>query len=198
MTYSKKLSRSALLATSFLLLPACSGDGDKEPGAINSGLPADQKAEDLTADEAQQICDAAIEYADEVAQSVGDDVSCKIAGLIAAQLAHSLSEQSTEETLRSVCEDTYESCLEDSDAAEAGLDFSPAEENCDEEALAACDATVGEIEGCLTATLDAFGTLLKEIPSCNTLTIDDLDEFALDDASETPSECEQLDPSCSM
>lgn len=117
----------------FAALCAC------DSGPIDSGLPEDKPASQLTAREATQLCAAAHEYYERV---VSDE---ELVGYICTSLALAASGGDL-----AVCEEEAEQCVAaPSPAVEAIAADVRAHGICEPLILASCEATVGEVEDCL-------------------------------------------------
>lgn len=125
--------KSLLLALACTFL-ACGGDSG--PDSVDSGLPAERKGSELSDTEADQICKARAEYgATLIDEDEAKRVACVFSGLL-------FSEGNAE-----TCQMFVDMCVneefEEGEGGEGGecyLDFE----------LSTCDATVSEIEACLT------------------------------------------------
>lgn len=152
-------------------------------GGINSGVDGSKKGSELTDDEAEKVCVATIEYS---ADAVSAADSCKIFGLLAYKFAEAANQNALEacEAARDECLDEAEKAPEEPDTRACGL--------VDADVLSSCDATVAEVEGCLSALIDRSASALKKIPDCA-----GLEGYELEDEDEDlPKSCEVVQKEC--
>lgn len=166
-----------------LSLVGCGDDGDSGGGgAVSTGLDEDQQLGDVSQDEAQDLCDTLAESA-EGAISASDlaRFPCTIEALSSPGI---VMQDGTVD--RAACEAIVSECLEDSPE--------PAQTaECDSAAvmaeLAGCEATAGELEACLNASLPQIRSLLRLV-SCSA----DLSQMPPEFAE--PAACKALDMKC--
>lgn len=126
-----------------------SSGGTTQSGGGN--LPGSKPLNELTEDEVDALCEDFSE------RFSGDDVSetlCRFNGVLAALVATS------DEQAQQLCKSTYDQCK-----------ASPTEttESC-EQPGEDCTATVNELNACLDAFTETFGSLKDSLPSCDGLT----------------------------
>jgi hypothetical protein len=136
-------------------LVACGGSGSGGP--VDSGLPPERKASELSDAEAEQLCEAGAEHF--AAQVDADDIhhqTCIAAGIATAALGGGMVE---------TCQAVYDSCIKsepmptDGGSATCMLGFE----------LSTCDAAVSVIEDCFTERNEATAAAFKAA-SCDDLT----------------------------
>ncbi len=176
----------AVVLVSAVVATACGSSG------VSSGVDPNKSASEVTDDEAKKVCEAAQSYSE---SKITVDLGCRLAGVTTAAVANALSggELSVED-LRAACDEGVELCKDERE------DDGDDDSTCDSATArpAACDATVGEIETCLTAQVDAFAESLGSIPSCADLTAEDFAELGEAETPETPSECSSLPVACGL
>lgn len=150
-------TRTLLLTLACSLAAACGGD---EPGAVDSGLPAEKKVSELTPSEQETLCRAAAEnLASQVSAS-----DAKRAGCIAASALLGGADPVAS------CETFVPMCLDAPDEGDTGgtdtcmLSFD----------AATCTAPVSEVEACITERNEAAGAALREL-SCDDLVKEPVD-----------------------
>lgn len=176
----------AVVLVSAVVATACSSSG------VSSGVDQNKPASEVTDEEAQKVCEAARSYSE---SKITVDLGCRFAGATAAGLAYALSGgQLSVEDLRAACEEGVELCKDEQD------DDGDDDSSCDSATArpAACDATVGDIEACLTAQIDTFSEFLGSVPSCADLTEEELSDLREIESPETPSECSSLPVACGL
>jgi hypothetical protein len=149
---------------------ACGGGG----GTVNSGVPEDKQADELSAQEIQDVCQAT---ADAIDAAVTDDRFCRIAAAMGAAFAGSLGGPTV---ARTACDSLYEQCLDDPQSVRdqlpadtnlggASLDCSAAPDS-----VSNCSVTVGEFETCAGDQIDGITEALDAVPTCDDLTDEQL------------------------
>jgi hypothetical protein len=153
-----------------LLAALCACDN----GPIDSGLPEEKRADQLTPEEAKQLCAAAQEHYEEV---VSDE---ELIGYICTSRALAESGGEIE-----VCEEHQQMCVaEPPPEVETIAAEVRAEGICDPLALSTCEATVSEVELCLAEFADHIDRLYAS-HDCSKLA-----------APEVPPEEESIGPKC--
>lgn len=144
-------TRTLLLSLACSLAAACGGD---EPGAVDSGLPAEKKVSELTPSEQETLCRASAEnFASQVSES-----DAKRAGCIAASAFGGGADPVA------FCESFVPMCLDAPDESDTGgtdtcmLSFD----------ATTCTAPISEVEACLTERNEAAAAALREL-SCDDL-----------------------------
>lgn len=157
----------------------CGGDDDDR---FNSGVDQGKAISDLTPAEQQKFCDSTAKWADSL---VSTQAICRISGHSATSVA------TTDAEARTICQQTYDACLESPPDAGIGDSF-----ECDTAGGAECTATVGEYETCLS---DAGGLLKAQfegIPGCNEARAGAVGiDFEFGDF-DPPASCQVLDEKC--
>ena len=151
------------------------GDGGGGGGTINSSVPADTVAEDMTQEQLNESCQAFQDYVDSrISPAEFLEFECTIEGIFAAQLG------------QSDCETARDACIAE------GPDEEDDECNPAEPITAPCTATVSEIEACIVARM----ALTEDL-------VDNLSCAAADDPSvmdsfeqENPAACEAIAETC--
>lgn len=131
-----------LLLTLACTLFACGGDGGGSSSGVDSGLPAERKGSELSDSEAKQLCEARAAYLSaKISEDDLKNFSCVLAGAF-------VGGENVD-----TCQMVYEACLEEEpmsadtgETAECALSFE----------LSTCNATVAEIEACLTEQDNAY------------------------------------------
>lgn len=171
-----------------LALAGCGDDGEGSGGgSVTTGLPEDKMLADVTAAEAQDVCESlAASSANAISEADLARLPCTIAAL--SSPANLMSDGMGGVTVdRAACEESVSSCLEaapepaPSDDCDAGTLMA---------SLADCDATAAELEACLNASLPQIRSLLAQI-NCNV----DLNAGP-PSGFEEPAACKALDMKC--
>ncbi len=151
-----------ILATLFLPCLACGG-------GIDSGVPDNKQGDELNGEEIQAVCEATVHYRDETIDP--GEFSCRFAGSAAA-IVSALSGDDLE-TVREACTEAYEPCKQ-----EAIAEAPTAEERCANvpETAPECDATVAEVEACLTENVDRQKEAIEAIPTCSAINDENVEE----------------------
>lgn len=144
-------STTAILLALVCTLAACGSDG---PGPVDSGVPPEKTGTDLTADETEQLCLANVENRNN--QNTLDEKKKFACVVVAVLFADETSFN------RDECETIVQMCLKDSKTEDDGddmcaLGFDPA----------TCDATIADIEACLTEQNEAFGAGVRKTSCSN-------------------------------
>jgi hypothetical protein len=140
----------SLLACSLL---ACGGGGG---GGVDSGLPADRKGSELSAADETALCDASADHlASLVSEADAENFACVLAGIAVASMGNGSVE---------TCQMTYDLCIDqepmdDPAPTTCALGFE----------LSTCNATVADIEACLTEKNEATDRSFSAA-SCNDIT----------------------------
>jgi hypothetical protein len=183
----------ALLLSTGLGSVACGGSSK----TVDSGVDPSKEADELSAEEIQDVCQATVD----AAQAIADDdaLICRLAGIFIGQLAGSIGGITV---VKETCSSTEESCLEDPsdyrDQLEAmgGLTAGLVP-NCEEapESIEGCTVTVGEYESCASDQIDGIADAFGSIPDCDDLTEELLDggfEGLVQIPEESPASCEAI------
>jgi len=174
------------LSLSGALLVGCGG------GGVNSGVDGNKTGSELTPAELDQVCEATLNYLE--AEIDVADYFCTVAGIIVGQLAADVG--GNDEDIQTACTDAYDTCL-DSDELEMVTDNLTCDSTPDE--APDCEATVSQYERCMTDSVNQSADYVRSIPSCATLTEENVDQAAdLVDAAPTepPVSCEVVDETC--
>ena len=152
--------RTAAVGGTLLLHLGCGGD-EGSASAVESGLPPDKTLVTLTDAEAQQLCAATADAADEIySLELRKEVGCTLAG---ATLSVVLRPDGSFGIDRTSCERARDQCLADGEWTEG-----TATQTCELHPMrnttgTACTASVEEYESCvgafLQASADAFASL---------------------------------------
>ncbi len=133
-------------------LAACGDDGGG-PGPVDSGLPADKAGKDLSAAEEETLCDARL---DNLARQNTAAEQRRFQCLLDAMGFTQMSKNTPEE-----CQQVFDMCEEPASGGDGGggtcmFTFD----------LSTCEATVAEIEACLTEQNEAVGDGIRAL-SCD-------------------------------
>ena len=142
-----------LASTLACTLAACGGDSG---GPVDSGLPAEKTGKELTPAEEETLC---VENAEHLARQNSEaevkNFACVTAGLIFAAAAGNTPAE---------CEAFAEMCRDG--AGEEGGEEGGAQMCMFAFDMSTCDATVADIEACLTERNEATGDAIREA-TCN-------------------------------
>lgn len=166
----------ACAAVPTLLAAAC--------GSPVSGLPPDLALNEMSEEQAVQMCEAFEEYGD---NQISEDELKAIACAFGATFAAAAADEGEE---LDACQAAYDECFE----AEPDEAEEPVEVDCSEaRAPSDCTATTLEVEECYVDRITALKEAAASV-SCEAI-VEDLDseEEAEDDE---PASCEDLDASC--
>lgn len=176
---------SALAAAS--LAAGCGDDGDGSGGDVTTGIAPSTQLADVTTEQLNSACPRLkagfdrVFQADKLIRAI-----CTMAGAAAADTSADCV------TIRDQCID--EASMAGSDTMDAldGID----EFECDvseENELAECTGTVGQLEACFNDTLDAFEAALNQFTCDDAASVeqDDLEGFG-DMFGEPPASCEAV------
>jgi hypothetical protein len=146
------------LASSLRLVLLCTSLGAVAcaPSEVQSGLPADRLAQELTAAEIDQLCGAVEDYAGQYI--VSGEARCRLWALSAT------STSQTPDGNQLLCASNYDDCMRPDRTADAWCVDDAAD-------LAECTTSVADMEACYTAHVDVIADLVPKLRSC-----DDLDE----------------------
>lgn len=146
--------KSLLLALACTFL-AC--DSDSGPTSVDSGLPAERKGSELSDTEADQLCKARLEYS----ATLVDEDELKRQACVFGGLAVSGGNASTCQMIVDMClNEEFEEGEGGEGGSECYLDFE----------LSTCDATVAEIEACLTEKDRDDAAALKSLTCSSDIT----------------------------
>ncbi|MEQ8280160.1 MAG: hypothetical protein RMA76_01335 [Deltaproteobacteria bacterium] len=170
-----KDSRSLLIATLFSATAFACGGGT----SFSAGVDGNKQVKDLTDSDAQTLCKAAEETANDFFDD-NKDGFCKFSGAFAGIFAGSLGGDA-----QSTCEMAVTQC-------ESQASTEPA--MC-EPMVTDCEATIAEIEACYNDSLDVAADLLDKFAgkSCADLIAD---ESSLNITADTPASCVALEEKC--
>lgn len=138
-----------LIFTLACTLVAC-GDSSDSGGPVDSGLPAERKGSELSDAEAKQLCEASAEQlAGQLDTADLKHFFCVTQGIFAAAAGGNMV---------STCEGVYDMCMM--------MDFKPTDGGGADTCMLAfdlttCEATVSDIEACLTEQNDASASAFK-------------------------------------
>ncbi len=185
-------------------------------GKVSSGVPPEKQADELTGEEINDVCEATIDYFEATIDPT--EAFCRMVSVTVGVQAGIVLNNSVS-VARESCDELYRSCLDDPNDALSDLtmgaggtggtggvggmtsiDFDLSG-SCEDtpESLENCDVTVGDYETCMTEQIDAYDQALSEIPSCSTITADDLEnggdleEPSMLEDAETPASCERVE-----
>ena len=201
------LSATTWLTTLSLaaLAGACSSgsDGNGSSQTLNSGVEKSKTADQVTNDEAEAVCEAFASYYDSRVNSRSFQLSiCRWAAVYAVA---SVSAEGTNVDLNDLCDLAYDACVDclDNPGTEGCEDFPTfdfaLDEPCtDAEPPESCDATVGEVEACLKAEVDAIVDVFDGAPSCGGLTESQLEQVNEEGIAEPdlPAACVAIEDTC--
>lgn len=164
-----KTTSSLLLACTLL---ACGGDGGG--GSVDSGLPAEKKGSELSDSEGTTLCEAQFTHLGTlVSEQDAHRFACVGTGITAALLGDG--------SVMS-CQIVYDMCIKtEPEPSEPGT--------CTLTFLDTCDATVAEIEACLTARNELLADSFKSA-SC-----EDVKNTAPSEP-ESPAACSSIESTC--
>jgi len=156
------------------------GMHDSGTPGFDAGLPKDKPLNSLSPDEQAAICSRLKTYFEQTGFFESQqELSCRASGLVTAITAMS----KTDAEARAVCQSTYDACA-----------AMPADVPQCTPPGAACTATVGELDACMS---DLAGFLREEgklIPTCAELTLADLGGIGTQ--PELPASCQLYDAKC--
>jgi len=148
----------------FFFVVACA---DSAPASLDTGLPRDKPANEVTAAEAQQACARYEELANEaLGADVQARVGCTLTGVI------------SEFTGGGTCESTAASCIANLPPNAQPIDFMC--ENATTFAPSGCTATIGELEDCVTSVTRAIESFTSKVDCSLTDHLDELASIATD------------------
>jgi hypothetical protein len=160
--------------------------GSSGGGNVRTGLPSGKVLGEVTATEAQTLCDSLATSSEDAIDPVAlARLPCTIAAFSSLDVV--MPDGMGGVTVdRAACQASVDACLQDPPPAQT--------EDCDANALmaelAGCDATASDLEACLNASLPQIRTLLNQV-SCN------IDVNAEPPGGfEEPAACASLDMKC--
>lgn len=163
-----------------------SGSADPEPAEFSSSVPADKTLESLSAKEVQALCHDVDAFATQAGVRA---TNCRIFGVLTAAMTAGLAPDTSDTELRTLCSDSYEACVSDSAADEVACDTDEFSDN--------CSASVAEYGACLEGTLRAWGRVAEQLPTCETLSRENLnDTSSVGEPFSVGSECEAFQAKC--
>lgn len=163
-----------------------SNNGGGGTSGFSSGVDGEVSAGELSADQEDAMCSAYESYASsQVSESEAEELGCTLSGVMGAAFA----QPETDEEAQQACTTAYDDCMNsDEEGGEEGTcQFRDVSED--------CTATVAEIEACKEVQYAKSIEALRAMPSCDELTLEDLQ--ADDGESETPTECQPVEEKCS-
>lgn len=173
----KNLLRLSALA---LLIPAAACGDDDGGGGVNipppqpfeSAQPNDTPANELTPAEQTAFCGEALAYFNaSIPPAAFKELSCTMTGFAFAAFSGTS------------CSELRSQCL----ASDESFQFDTYE--CDTSKLATCTATIGEVEACYTASVEAVAQIAPLV-SCN------MNEDTLADFEDEPASCATVRTKC--
>ncbi len=174
------------------LLTGCGGDDDGDggnggTGKVDSGIDDAKQVNMLSQAELDQLSQS---YAKAISPQLAIEFSCKFTAV--TLIALSGMEPTADDV--QACNDLYDQCVSEtpadsvqSEPLNSGMDVPSTAD-----ALAGCNATVGELEACLTASLQLLQDLVDSL-SCESATMLATMPTA---TAMTPAACESLDAEC--
>jgi len=179
-------SRTCAFLLAIAFLSGCGGNSV----VVDSGLPPDKKANELTTDEADQLCDATVETANTELAAVD---ACKLPGYTGALLAYASG--ASDEDIQAACQESYDDC-EESGAGD--IEF----QSCNTTTMAqeSCEMTVAQYEACTADQIQLLVDGYGEIPSCGSITAAriEADQEATEgeEPQETSAACQEAEAAC--
>src|SRR5688572_7598880 len=165
---------------------ASGASGTGSQGDVDTGLPPAQVLSGVTPTQAQSVCSSLASSA----QNAIDRRELKRFTCTIAALSDAIRQNASgmAEIDRAACTQAVNECL-------AEPDEPTNENNCESTQLATrlmgCEATAGELEACLNASVDQLSNLF-DVFSCNS----QLSELMTGGGFEEPAACETLDMKC--
>ncbi len=131
------------------------GTGNTGNTGSGAGVSGDTPLNELTDDQAQALCE---DLGKKLDTADFNDIACKMTSIFAAFMAQSDAEAQT------MCKAAYDQCTS-----------SPPDttQNC-EKPGSDCTATVDELNACLDAFSEVYGGIGDQLPSCDTLKLDEI------------------------
>lgn len=162
-----------------LALVSCS---ESSP-TFDTGVPNDTEVDELTTEQAQQVCERAEDLSERV---IGPEVQHRLQ-CVGTAIAYDLANLGS-------CKSSYDDCIDEPFDADP-IDF--ACETVEAPDVAGCNATIGEIEACANAQLKLVDDLLDQ---ANCDLVDDPDRLqeiieGLEERAD-PEACASLPDSC--
>ncbi len=179
-----------------LLLSVLNGCGGSTSGTqIDSGLPEDKPANELTVDESDTLCDSFVSAANDRLAEV--DLCAILAYVATASIHANGPEGSSEQALRDSCIAARQNCADNPPGAimipPCMTTTTPRE---------SCKATVGQIETCSTALMEAQYSFLDVPSDCESITVAAVEAYSAkvqensDVSQDRPPACEAADAAC--
>jgi hypothetical protein len=212
----KKLALLLLILTSLCIgIVACgnddgddgddSDDSDGSNGGsikVDLGIDESKVVSDLTAEETTAACKAIMGAETQISNTM-TDFSCAIAGLTVAFITLGIDGDTVADSdLVTACNEAKTVCTKDmvSEPIDATAECATASDDMPTN----CDVTVGELEGCFNATMNAAvlqaNAALALMPSCDDLTATSLEKLAemneQQPAAVQPAECDVVYEKC--
>ena len=157
----KKCMAAVAMMTVALAAVACDRDGGASaPPAEIAGIPAATQASALTEEQTEAFCG----YLGEALTKAQEDESMKAAGCILGGVMMAALSGAEGEAATEACQSAYDECLarEIDEQGEIEPDICPAPE-----VISSCDATLVELETCLTGMLEWGFAPLQELGKSN-------------------------------
>ncbi|MBN2717299.1 MAG: hypothetical protein JXX14_15705 [Deltaproteobacteria bacterium] len=185
-------------------------NGDGTVNDVNLSVDEDTPADELTADELQDVCGDIYDVVSKGMAEMEADAAafgCAMMGVGMAQMTAMTG--GSDADIVAACEENVTACEngEMDDMMDMGSSEEMTEaEFCEgaEESVADCDATAGEIADCMVAMYNAqmaaFTAYMAQMPECGELTAEyydnpqQMDEMS--DDVETPDECAAVAEKC--
>ena len=172
------------------LLAGCGGGGS----GVNSEVDGTKRGDELDAQELDQVCEATLNYLE--GQLDARATTCKLAGIVRGLQAYAAS--GGDEEIQEQCNLGYDECFANDEVEEAtdNLTCNDAPESAPD-----CEVTVDVYEQCMSDTVDAAVARAAEIPDCDDLTEENIDQAAGDlgdlaEPSEQPASCDEVADVC--
>lgn len=163
---SKKTTLALLVVMgAAFMMPACGDDdddggGSAVAGSVDTGVPEDKTLSELDEGDKDAICDT-------IDGLVGPEVECFGAALLIALFSEDVA----------ACQATFDACIDDPEQFAEESDFDFGEGACSVENIPEdCNATVGELEACISEQNDAIQSLLDNFDCAEVLDSDGSDE----------------------
>ncbi|MBN2802476.1 MAG: hypothetical protein JXR91_05245 [Deltaproteobacteria bacterium] len=197
----KKLTLIFMALLLSVSVASCKDDsGDGGGTTVNTGLPEDKIVSDLTDDEVYKACVAITKLVNSTADDT--ELLCKSEALMTVGMSYMvLGEFMTDDAMVTTCDEAYKACMD----APATDDATTPEEECagssTEDIPANCNATVGEIENCLSDYNKLAADSIPDLPSCSSLTSEKLIELSasygdMQTEPEPPASCDVVNEKC--
>jgi len=167
-----------------LLVSGMIGCGGSGGGGSVTGLPASTGFMTLTPAQKTQLCSDVSAY---VSRNISDADGCKLSGLIVALLAVATDPTITDADLQGSCTAAVSSCNMTPSTGECTLG---------DTSTCSADATIADLNKCISDDTAALKSLIATIPACGSLTKAWLDANANALGAAAPASCTALDAKC--